>query len=213
MAKITSGILGGFRGKLSTVQGYRRNGKNIIQAPTIHINKSLSAWMQTRNEFKYRLNSIIWAQTSANRNTFFFQQNSIKSLPNRIDAFLRSWPKEDYEGQTFESVLASKFEAPENYYNITLQPVFSSSGYNWHSLALPVNLSGNIPHMRLIINLRTWQYTVNRINRVGNQSSQNVNIGGISPGTHFVSFCASATSMIQNPTNSTAHPVQWIIQP
>jgi hypothetical protein len=84
MAKISSGILGGFSGKIKTIQGYRRNGKNIIQASPLKKNipqnstllsnsNNLKLFWQLYQYHRYRFLQALhtaWPSTVFNPSTY-----------------------------------------------------------------------------------------------------------------------------------------------
>lgn len=84
MAIITSGILGGIKGQLKDVIGYRRNGSSIIQSVSYHESPDLIAFNKSKHEYKKNLLKAFALMTSAQRNRVIFNSNAILPYHERL---------------------------------------------------------------------------------------------------------------------------------
>jgi hypothetical protein len=83
MSKINSGILGGFSGKISSVTGYRRNGKNIITSNAIQSNTMRSSKMVLRDSIVDKWITLVNSVSSANRNNWITTTGTISPYNER----------------------------------------------------------------------------------------------------------------------------------
>ena len=144
MAKINSGVLGGFSGKLASVEGYRRNGKDIItgvaKIKSINsINNLLTnnrkihyAWIIANYYSKVLVNLSNRFDTEYEFDKEILVKRNFQKVDLSIPLFIRAWTFRDFDKEFTRSIKSFTLTSPTNFSHSLDHMYQYWKYYNWN---------------------------------------------------------------------------------
>jgi hypothetical protein len=200
MAKINSGILGGFSGKISSVTGYRRKGVNIITSNGNNQNISLSESMLLRNAFKKQFSDSVMSIAATARSCYFTNPNALNPWDTRIQReIIDKWPKSTALPSFNHDLYAIKGTQPDES-KIFVRQVGRVVKWSWPADNFLLSFPVNVPYRTTRRNITQGIGDVN----TGTVSRNVREFQNVVPltwaGDLVYSQVAFASSVISNPT-------------
>lgn len=209
MPIINSGILGGFKNKISSCVGYRKNGNNIMRIQNDVIPNDTYSNLEFRNSIAENWMTAINGTGITNLNRYFNNPNSISPFVSRsqkeIHPFYKGKNAGFYFGGNQLAIKESLYDVDKLQYRRTSQGmrIFWFDNEIW--TGYPANMNYLICHVNLTHKLRNL--TISTVNKsVGTLLA---NAPAAWAGDLIVTQIGFPSSLVQNPTRFVATKNLW----
>jgi hypothetical protein len=143
MAKIKTGILGGFSGLLYGLVGYRRKGQSIITTNKSKNARSLDPYMVMINNYERITSKNLAIVSALNRNRFLLYSIALEPYTKRVYNICGNFPKKSKVPCKVPSLFSCTVPSLEGVVKYTFNTAAQSIVITWRGVNQPSDMLGN----------------------------------------------------------------------